>query len=326
MKRQTAYRTIVYICVACVIYVCDIYGQNNQKQVDWLSLGNQQYDSSNFDAAAKYYRKSIDEGQNLSFAWFNLGNCNAQKKDYVQALVAYRRSTELSPNWSRPWMLLGDIYFLFEDYDEAIVAYTRFLDLEPDDSYAWRWKGESALKMGGQLDAQQYLEASLKNDPDQIDAYFALAESHASMKDYDAAIKAMEDAILLSPKAGAEVYFYLGYLYEQAELPKKAIRAYEEGLLLSPQKTSVALRICDIYKELKEDFLAIISLESAIKGGNQSADLYIELGNLYFAQERYPKAREAYQKALERGSVSAQTGLDNVKIKEDSGFSGLVKN
>jgi|GEM_PF-2455880 len=284
-------------------------------QRDWLALGNAFYDSAQYEKAAEYYQNALKAGQNIPFAWFNLGNCQAQKQEYTQALVSYRRAAELAPQWSRPWMLLGDLYFMYGDYPQAIVAYTRFIELEPDDHYALRWKGEAALKLDGQMEAQRSLEESLKKDPDQIDAYFALAESHVRLRDFEAAAKTLEDAILLSPKVNAPVYFYLGYIYEQSEQIKKAIRSYEDGLLLEPSRHQLVLKVSDLYLSLGESFMALLTLETALKYSSSPEEILLEIGNLYFKQSRYAKALETYTLAYQKGALSAQAGIENSLAK-----------
>lgn len=279
---------------------------------DYVLEGNKFYQNEDFEEAAGMYREAVKNNQNLPFAWFNLGNCYAQKKNYPRAIVCYRRSVEAAPQFTRPWLILGDIYFSMNAVGDAMVCYRRVVELEPDNVYAWKWRGECALKAGGTTEAMRSFDAALKLDPDQIDVYFALAECHAQIRDYEAAQGVMEDAILLSPKVTASVYFYLGYLFEQSGQYKKAVRAYEEGLLLKPRDVEMYLRIARIYRETDSDFLALLCLEGAQRSGIHDARINLERGSIFFAQERLDRAQEEYVKALALGNSRGRYGIENV--------------
>ncbi len=278
---------------------------------DWVLEGNKFYEKGKYGSASKLYRKAIKAGQNLPFAWFNLGNCFAQKEIYHMAIVAYKRSIEEAPQFDRPWLILGDIFFTLESYGNAIVCYKRAAELDPDNGYAWKWLGEACLRAGGVTEAMKSFDASLKLDPDQTDVYFALAEAYAIIRDYDNAQDVLKEAILLSPEIDAQVYFYLGHLYEQSNQKKKAIRSYEEGLALAPNRTDMVFRIVRIYQESDSDFLALLTLENAISTGNKDANLQLERGLIFFKQKRLEPAFEAFLAAYKLGSIRGRDGLEN---------------
>ncbi len=283
-----------------------------QKLIDYVLQGNKLYEAGKVPEAVASYKQAIKKGQNLSFAWFNLGNCYAKKGRYPKAIAAYKRSIEEAPEFVRPWLVLGDIYTIYESTGEAIKCYKRAIELDPENSYALKWLGENALKAGDATEAMRAFEGALNIDPDRVEAYFALAEAYGKIRDYSSAIDILKKAILLSSEVSDHVYNYLGYLYEENGEKRKAIRAYEEGLFYNSKNVSMIMKIARLQQEEGSDYLALLTLASAIKTGIKDPAIYLESGSLFFKQERYEKALAAFSKAYQYGSPLGRSGMENV--------------
>src|SRR5690606_33326543 len=199
-----------------------------------------------------------------AFAWFNLGNCHVQTNSYHRAIIAYRRSVEEAPNFSRGYQLLGDVYYTIGAIGEATAAYHRLLELEEGSVRARQMLGECALKGGDVTEALRNFEAAIKLDPDLPEIYLAMAEAYARIRDYGAAQRLLEEALLRLPRPVAAGYFYLGQLYELDGNLRKAVRAYEEGLLLDPKRSEYYMRIAGIHEQAGDDFLALLILEQGV--------------------------------------------------------------
>lgn len=282
---------------------------------DPLTLGNAFYDKGDYARAAEQYRivtRDTTSALRRAFAWFNLGNCHAQTAAYHRAVVAYRRSVEEAPNFSRGYQLLGDVYYTIGATGEAVAAYRRLLDLEEGSVRARQMLGECALRGGDVTEALRQFEAALKIDPDMPEIHLAMAEAYARIRDYRAAEKVLEEALLRLPKPVAAGYFYLGRLYELDSNMRKAVRAYEEGLLLEPKHAEYYLRIAGIHEQAGDDFLALLILEQGIGAGIDRPEFRLRRGGIFFRQGRYENALKEYQKAYEQGSPQGRTGVENV--------------
>jgi tetratricopeptide (TPR) repeat protein len=293
-------------------FFCTWAWTNPAQLKDYVLEGNALYEKAKYDTAAEQYRQAIKHSQNLPFAWFNFGNCLAQNKKYPEAITAYRRSIEEAPQFARPWLILGDIYYSLDAIGNAVVCYRRVVEMERDNGYAWKWLGESSLKAGDVTEAMRCFDAALKLDPDQIDVYFALAETYAKIRDFAEAQEVLKKAILLSPNITENVYFHLGYLYEQSGHKKKAVRAYEEGLVMDPMRTDIYLRIARLHQEADSDFLALLALESGVEAGINDPALHLERGMILFKQERLEKALEEFKSAFKLGSPRGRDGIENI--------------
>lgn len=282
---------------------------------DPLTLGNEFYEKGDYVRAAEQYRLATrDTASSLrrAYAWFNLGNCHVQVNSYHRAIISYRRAVEEAPNFSRGYQLLGDVYYTIGATGEAVAAYTRLLELEPESVRARQMLGESALRGGDVTEGLRNFEAALKLDNDMPEIYLAMAESYARIRDYKAAQKVLEEALLRLPRPVAAGYFYLGQLYELDGESRKAVRAYEEGLLLDPKRSEYYARIAGIHEQAGDDFLALLILEQGINAGIERADFHLRRAGILFRQQRYPQALAEYRRAHALGSPLGRTGIENV--------------
>ncbi|MEO7425079.1 MAG: tetratricopeptide repeat protein [Fibrobacteria bacterium] len=280
-----------------------------------MQIGNALYEKGDYAGAADQYRQAAlkDKFQiNRAFAWFNLGNCHVQAKAYNKAIVAYRRSLEEAPTFTRTWMLLGEVYASLGAVGDAVPCFRRALEIDGPNVRAYQMLGELALKAGDIPVALENFDAALKLEPDQPDIYLAMAEANARIRDYPAAEKVMEDAILIIPLPPADLYFYLGQLYELGENDRKAVRAYEEGLTIDPKRTEYYLRVAAIHERNGDDFLSLLTLEQAVKAGIKKPEIRLKRGVLFFGQKRYDRALEEFQAALALGSLQGRRGIENI--------------
>lgn len=286
-------------------------GVTVQKE-DFFAQANKLYDQGKFMDAVKYYRAAIASEQYEVFAWFNLGNSLVQLNKHHLALVAYRRSIELAPNFVRPWILIGDLYFIHRDVGMALAAYKRARDLGENSEHIHYAMGE-CYRMGRDFAlAQKHYEAVLDSNPDRIEVWFALAEMREKLEDYPSAIHLLRQAILRSPVAGADVYFYLAYLHLQQDSLRPAIVALEDGLVLQPDHAMARRHLAQLYEDMESPWMSIFTLEQGLNIKASDRDLLVDLGRIYLAQERYPEALDHFISAWKWGSVQGRIGAENV--------------
>jgi len=286
-----------------------------QPAVDPMVKGNQLYEKGDYAAAADQYRLVAKNSRlplQKAYAWLNLGNCHVQNKAYNKAVVAYRRSVEQAPTFTRAWSVLGDVYYLLGSVGDATACFRRVLENEGEDFHARQMLGELSLKGGDVTEALRHLDAAVKMEPEEANLYLAEAEALTRIRDYEAAQKVMEQALLRLSKPPAEAYFYLGELYEIDGKPRKAVRAYEEGLSLSPKRKDYWFRIANMHERAGDDFLALLTLEQAMNKGNTEAEFPLRRGLIFFAQKRYDQALAAFTRAYDLGSAQGRRGIQNV--------------
>ncbi len=279
---------------------------------DYFKKANELYDQGKFKEAVPLYRAAIKEEQYEPFAWFNLGNTLVQLGKNNVAMVAYRRTTELMPGFVKAWMLLGDIYYLSGDPGLAIAAYNRALEIGEETDHIHFALAECYLKGRDYTLAQRHFERALYLNPDRMDAWFGLAEVYEKLGDYEYAIKTLNNAVQLTASAGAEVHYTISYYYASMDSIQKAINAMEDGLLMNPDNTQARRYLAQMYLQAEAPWMAIFTLEEGFRFKKNLAELYVDLGQIYFDQKRYDEALEQFINAWKIGSSQGRIGAENV--------------
>lgn len=288
--------------------------QVRQKQQldEWFLAANQAYANRDFSEAARLYRASIKNGEQVVFSWFNLGNTLVQLNRNDLAMVAYRRTVELAPHFGRAWVQIGDLLFLSGSLAEAVAPYRRALELEVlDEVHVRHALAEIAIALGEWTEAQFHLERTLTLEPDRVDLWFALTATHEGLKDWRAAESTLLQALERAPSAGAEVWFQMAILREKQGDRLGLRRALEEGLLLDPYQTPFRRWLAQLWVEEGSPWMAIFVLEEGLFRG-ENDDLREDLANLFFEQKRYDEALLHYQALAQKGHSIGRIGIENI--------------
>lgn len=280
---------------------------------DFFKKANGLYDQGKYAEAIVVYRAAIREGQYEPFAWFNLGNSLVQLNKYNLAMVAYKRATELAPKFVKPWVLLGDLYYINGDIGLALSHYTRARELGEEGEHIDYATASCYLQGRDYLNSERYFERVLRSNPDRLDAWFGMAEGFEKTGDYGMAVSTLKQAIQLSARVNAEVYFTLAYYELAMDSTRAAMMAMEDGLMLSPANVSARRHLAQLYLQQGSPWMAIFTLEQGLQGSAPGTrDLYVDLGQIYFEQKRYEEALAQYVKAWKQGSHSGRIGVENV--------------
>ncbi len=134
-------------------------------------------------------------------------------------------------------------------------------------------------------------------DPDNLDAYTKLGILHTKQNDHNAALEVFRKVVELDPNS-AEAYNSLGLALDRTRKYKEAIVAYQKAIELDPSdaKTYDALgRLLLNHRRADEGFAAFRkSLEL-----KPSARKYKSLGSDLSSKRRYDQAVAAYRMALQ---------------------------
>lgn len=295
--------------VSCILLLPQAFAQGN------FAKANELYDQGNFKESVKYYRAAIDddyERRYEPYAWFNLGNALVQLKRPNVAMVAYKRTVELLPDFVRAWALLGDLYFMADDIGMALAAYGRAVELGEDTDHIHFAMAECYLKARDYTNAERHYERTLRINPDRMDAWYGLADVYEKLGDYENAIKTLNNALQFTATAGADVHFTLSHFYIQMDSTRKALNSMENGLLMAPENVSARRFLAHMYLKAEEPWMALFILEDGLRYKQGKAELYVDIGQIYFGQKRYDEAFENYLNAWKLGSSQGRIGAENV--------------
>jgi len=173
------------------------------------------------------------------------GDAYAAAGKNAEAIIEYRNALAKEPQAGDVRLKLADVYLKQGDTPRAVQEYIRAADVVTDTSVQLR--AGSLLLMAGRFDdAKVRAQTVLATEPKNVDAQVMLANALAGLKDLDAAVSQLEEALQLSPDRSA-TYASLG----QVELGRghraAAEQAFKRAVELAPKAASSHLALAGFY-------------------------------------------------------------------------------
>ncbi len=281
-------------------------GTYNQAVI-WKTMGAVYAAQGSYKAASKALEKSLGgqvlpEDQRLNVE-YNLGQVYLALDQYQKAL-----------NLLKPWieqnkkptandnLLMAQLYSQLHKYDKALVYGKRLLKMSknpPENHYQLVIALNFELKK--YAEAGRLLEKLVQRFPDNKTYWQQLAASYQYIGDYHktTAVKdlAYRTKVMNSPDdilQLANLYNYTGSPYLAAQLLRKEM---DNGRL--PKTIKNLTQLSDTWLHAREYKKAASILSLAAKKNN-SGKIYQRLGGLYFEQQEWKNAYQAYKTAVQK--------------------------
>jgi tetratricopeptide (TPR) repeat protein len=277
--------------------------------VVWKTIGAIYAAQGNYQAAADAFEKSLvgdalPQQQRLDVQ-FNLGQIYLALNQYQQALavlkpwIAQNQSPSAHDN-----LLLAQLYSELKQYDQALIYAKRLLKNKnpPENHYQMVIAINFELKK--YADAGRLLETLVQRFPDNKTYWQQLAASYQYSGDYHKAT-AVKDLAYRSKLLNrpddilqlAQLYNYTGSPYLAAQLLEKEMKS---GALSTSSKNFTQLS--DIWFQAREYQKAAAALSKAAKK-QDSGEVYLRLGGLYFEQQDWKNAYTALKTAVSKSGL-----------------------
>ena len=110
----------------------DETAKNPQNVKAWTQLGNEYFDSSQYEKAIWAYQKSLELDPNNANVWTDMGIMYRRSGKPQEAIQAFDKAIEVDPK-HEPSRLNKGIVFLhdLQDFDGAIAAWEGLLEINP---------------------------------------------------------------------------------------------------------------------------------------------------------------------------------------------------
>ena len=127
------------------------------------------------------------------------GDAYMAQGKYAEAVLEYRNAVRIDARFGEARYKLAKAYQRVENLRQAVREYLAAAELLPDRPDA-QLDAAILLLSGGDFDgARKYAEAALKLDAKNLDAQLTLAQALSGLKDTEAAIRELEEAMKLAP-------------------------------------------------------------------------------------------------------------------------------
>lgn len=305
--------------------------------------GDAQFAAGKLDAAIIAYQEAGLVDPNNAEVWAKLARIQAyssallttddQQRDRLQeALVSIEKAVELAPDdslthaihafvldWNANTTLFGEeqaATYLLQGEQAAVRA----IQLDNQNTLALAFYAEILVDEQKWNQAEQYIQQALEQDDTLMDVHRVYAYVLESFGQYNQAIQEYDKALAISPnltflylRAGAN-YRRLAFdspnddvrtqLYESSlEYFAKAARLNEQ---LGIEDPVPYLSIARTYSQEGEFFIAARNVQRALEIDPANADIYGQLGLVYFKSRNYEGSIPAFKCAI-RGCTAEES-------------------
>ncbi len=184
--------------------------------------GNALLKAGNYNGAIQKYDEALKISRDFRIL-YQKGLALRKGDKLAEAKSALEESLQLSPNNEAALNALGGVYFSMKDYLKSIETFEKVLNVSKNNSFkdkvkknmslAYTQLGNEAMKGGSGAKAVEYLNKAVELDK-YDSAFLLLAQLNVELGNYDAAIKAAEDALKYRnkiSKGGPNYYIGLAY-------------------------------------------------------------------------------------------------------------------
>lgn len=229
------------------------------------------------------------------------------EKKVAEAVLQYRNAVERDPDSGEARKKLADLYARSGNLKAALSQYVRAADLLPDDAEAQLSAGTLLLATRQFEDAGQRAEKILARDPGNVNAHVLKANALAGLRDLNAAITELEEAISLD-RERTTTYANLGAFEAARGRHHEAEAAYLKAITVAPNSVAPRLAIANYYwatgrmKEVEENLNAALRIDPKNVAAHRAMGMFhVVSGN--------PRDAETHLKAVAEGSEEAAPRL-----------------
>lgn len=222
------------------------------------NLGNAYMAARRFDDAERTYSELTGLSPNVALFWYNLGGFYLERNRNAEAITAYERALSIESgsgagtvaldSASRPLVLnnLGRAHEKLGNLDRAEEYYVQAATADPSSRLFNRNAGVVLHKQEKLERALPYLEAALRDKPDDERLVLVLADTYIRLEREDEALDLLEPLQNSFDRNGT--YWYnLGVLRARAGNQAGAQDAYERAEKIDPNDEAVLRNLGLIY-------------------------------------------------------------------------------
>jgi tetratricopeptide (TPR) repeat protein len=284
--------------------------------------GDANFSAGRLDAAIQAYREAVRVDPNNAATWSKLARIqtyssaflitNPEKKArLLEALESARKSVELAPDDSTAHAILAFTLdwnansnfntneqvqkYLAEAEQEALIALQR----DNTNTLALAFYAEILLDQQKWTQAEQYIDQALQRedaaglmDVHRVYAYLleTLGQYNLAITEYDKAIAIEPNFTFLYLRAGAN-YRRLALESGNEETYNRSLEYFDKAArineVIEVKDPVPYLSISRTYSQLGEFFAAAINVQKALEFEPNNADIYGQLGIVYFRSRNY---------------------------------------
>lgn len=243
-----------------------------------------------FDDASAKDKGFVPAYFNAGVALETLGRLDEAQKRYENCLLANKTQSSCLLN-------LVLVKAKLKDVDGARALADQYLSEYPDENYPKVVRAKLAFYERDYAQAEKLAKEVIERDAENVESLFIMAQIFYEKKQYSAAKFVLKNALQIAPSHGG-MYLLLGHTDSKLDLLHDALDDYELAAKYQPTKEALESLGLLLLKRGR-DAQGLKVFEKLVSFYPPEEKNYLHLGNAYFANRDFFKARDAYLRALE---------------------------
>jgi len=261
------------------------------------------------------YERSVKENHN---DYFDVDELEAIiehyifKKKFKNASRVISFGQKLHPD---SMVLKTEQVALFMEIDEnekALLLIDNLLLVEPDNIELLFLKGEILLALEKNEDAKKIFVQIMESESNDSDIYLDIAYLYIEKTDFETAIVFLEKGFNISPE-DPDIWFEQAFCYEQTGERQMAIQIYNNILDVNPYSNEAWFNLGQLFFLEEEYEKAAEAFDFAYVTGNNDHGALLQKAHALFQCDKFQKALEEYD---EYARLVAYTSFSYVYIGE----------
>jgi len=264
----------------------------------YFLMGSSYSDLKKYDLSKKYYNKTLELTPRWAYAWNNLGTVYTAENMDDSAMYFYNKAIEFKIDMPEPYYNLGLSYYNKMEYDKAISYHQKCLAIKPNYASAYSSMGWCYYDREMYQKALDMFANAEEKKPGNKEYKTSIALCYIKLSDPDKAIKILQD-VLKNNDNYARALYNMGQAYEAKKVFDKAIYYYKRSALIDTSYCTAYSKIGGIFLYSLSDYVnAEDYYNKYLKFRPNSATTQVNIGNIYYYQDKYTDAMNYYHKAV----------------------------
>jgi len=233
----------------------------------------------------------------------------------AEAKAELQQALDLNPDlvWAR--FYLAKVYIDIGRPDKAKTELEDALKTKPGVGHFLSLLGEAERKSGNPQASLELQAKALKADPTLSPAHYYAALADLDLKDDDAAVTELEQAVR-SPHVAPDMLLTLGSVYARRKNYKEAEELCRKGIALDSSRSEGYLNMAQLQNAQGHSDKALAALRLAVPEGKTfptspyyqklQADIHCEFGRAWEGKGQTAKAKQSYRQCLELDSARTE--------------------